>query len=547
MIMMPVSAGVAAAMILLAGIGAFSAYCALRFSAGRLGAPGARRGCLVLAAAGAGLLAFGCRLSTAGSHVSWAPFLDQWGAEISGVVAPLAHGRLDWRDLLAGNNEHRVFLTRALALAVIECNGAWDNRVMAIGNYLMESFLVAWVCALAWSFLGWLRGSYVGAAALLPMLLVCGWESIISSNQAQFVFMAFGSVVALSLFQSHSLKSVDCWGALAVALLTLGSMVSGFLTAIAMMATALITASARRQGLRAIAGFCLLCAAIAALGWLTRVQFSVLHFIYAKSAGGWMSSFLAYSAWPLPPNALGFLGLWLPWCALLARTLARRETHPFSPFALGLGLWVLLQACALAWARAGLSDLVSSRYTEFLGWGFVANAAAIALVFKCPGTNGSGRLVSWAVMAVWLAGIGGCEIWRSHAIYRPYYESFSLQKTEQEQRLGTFMRTGDASVIESVSFPHIPHYSAELIVSLLRDPEVQGLLPGPLRRDLVRDRQPALLPSVRDGPLSFAAVRALRNGPWFAAAGAAALFAAFWCARRPDRLAAPLNGRQAAR
>jgi len=545
--MMPVSAGVAGAMLLLAGIGAFSAYCAFRLAAGRLGAPGARGKCLALAAAGAGLLAFGWRLGIAEGHVSWAPFLDQWGAEISGVVAPLAHGRLDWRDLLAGNNEHRVFLTRALALAVIMCNGAWDNRVMVIGNYLLESFLVAWVCALAWSFLGWLRGSCVGAAALLPMLLVCGWESIISSNQAQFVFMAFGSVVALSLLHSHSLRSVDCWGPLAVALLTLGSMVSGFLTAIAMMATALIMAAARRQGWRATAGFCLVCAAIAALGWLTRVQFSVLHFLYAKSPGGWIDSFLAYAAWPLPPNALGLLGLWLPWCVLLARTLRRRELHPLTPFALGLGLWVLLQACALAWARAGLSDLVSSRYTEFLGWGFVANAAAIALVLTGPGRARSGRLASWAVTAVWLAGIAGCEIWRSHAVYRPYYETFRVERIEQEQRLGTFMRTGDASVIESVGFPHIPHYSPQLIVSLLRDPEVQRLLPGPLRRDLVRDREPALLPSVRDGPLSVAAVRALRNGPWFAAAGLAALFAAFCCARRPDPQAAPPNGPQAAR
>src|ERR1035441_7788755 len=102
--------------------------------------------------------AFWLRLSVAGGHVSWAPYLDQWGAEISGVVAPLAHGTLGWRDLVAGNNEHRVLLTRALSLAVIECNGAWDNRVLVIGNYLLESLLVAWVCALAWSCLGWARG-----------------------------------------------------------------------------------------------------------------------------------------------------------------------------------------------------------------------------------------------------------------------------------------------------------------------------------------------------------------------------------------------------
>jgi hypothetical protein len=89
-----------------------------------------------------------------------------------------------------------VFLTRSLSLGVILVNGAWDNRVMVIANFMLESAMVAWVSLLAWSFLGWARGSCVAAAALLPMFLVCDWESIMWSNQTQFVFMAFGSLLA---------------------------------------------------------------------------------------------------------------------------------------------------------------------------------------------------------------------------------------------------------------------------------------------------------------------------------------------------------------
>jgi len=531
---MPISASVAGTGLVLLGLGAFSAFCAYRSLFG--GTSGSRPGAawLALAAAGAGILALGCRLVVAEGLVSWAPYLDQWNAEFSGVLAPLAHGTLGWRNLVAGNNEHRVLLTRMLALAVVELNGSWDNRVMEVGNYLLESFLVAWVCALCWKHLGWVRGSCVGAPALLPMLLVCEWESIISSNQTQFIFMAFGSVVALSLAQGYSLRSLGSWGALAVALLTLGSMVSGFLTALAMMGTALVAAYVGRQSIRSVAGFCAMCAAIAALGWLTRVEFTALFSIYAAGVGPWLEAFLAYAAWPLPRGVLGFLCMWLPWCVLLARTLRRREMEPLAPFALGLGLWVLLQSCALAWARAGLSGLVSSRYTEFLGWGFVANAAAIVLVLGGSRSAGRPRLARVALMAVWLAGVGGCEAWRSQAVYRPYLDAFRVQTLEHEQRLGTFMRTGDAGVIEGVSFPRIPYIYPDLMISLLRDPDVQPLLPGPLRRDLVRDREPSLLPSIKDGPLSLIAVLALRNGPWFAAAGAAMLLAAFYGARKQD-------------
>jgi hypothetical protein len=529
---MVISTGVAGIGIALIGLCVFSGLCAARSLAGRHRAAGPGGWPLALAAAGAGMLALGCRLCVAQGLVSWAPYLDQWNAEFSGVVAPLAHGDLSWRNLVAGNNEHRVLLTRALSLAVILLNGSWDNRVMVVANYLLESFLVAWVFALAWKFLGWARGACVGAAALLPMLLVCGWESIVSSNQTQFIFMAFGSVVALSLVQGYSLRSPGSLGALAIALLTLGSMVSGFLTALAMMAMAVIAAYTRRVGWRQAAAFCAACLAIAALGWLTRVEFTALYSVYAASFAGWLEAFLAYASWPLPRNLLGFLCLWLPWLVLLARTLRRRELEPFAPFALGLGLWVLLQSCALAWARAGLSGLVSSRYTEFLGWGFVANAAALVLLLAGPGPKGGRRMAAWTAVAVWLAGVGGFEVWRSQADYRPYLDAFRDQTLEHEQRLGEFMRTGEAGVIEGVGFPRIPYIYPGVILSLLGDPQVQPFLPGPLRRDLVRDREPSLLPSVHDGPLCFVAVRVLRSGRWFAAAGIAMLFAAFLLARR---------------
>ena len=519
--------------IILAALGLFSALCVFRFGLA-LAPRGPRRTSLLLAAGGIGLLAFGCRLALAEGNISWAPYLDQWNVEILGVVSPLAHGTLGWRDLVAGNNEHRVLLTRSLSLATIIANGAWDNRVLVIANYLLQSLMVAWVSALAWGFLGWARGSFVAAAALLPMLLVCGWEGMTSSNQAQFVLMAFGSVVAFLLHRGHSLKSPAAWGSLAAALLTLGSMASGFLTPLTLVATALLMALAAGQAVRPVAGYCAACAALVALGWLTRSHFTALHGLYAGSAGGWLDAFLAYAAWPLPPNVAGFLGLWFPWGALLWRAIRRRQMESLAPFALGLGLWVLLQAGALAWARSGLSGLVSSRYTEFLGWGLVANAASLVLVLGGRGAAGASRLVPRAVMAVWLAGVGGSEIWRSQVVYRPYFQSYRSQTLEQEQRLGTFLRTGDTSFIEGASFPHIPHYSPGLIVSLLGDPKVQPLLPGPLRRDLVRDRDPALLPAIQDGPLSFAAVRALHDGPWFAGAGIALLLAALYFARQPD-------------
>lgn len=510
----------------------FSAYCAVRALARQTGSPGPRPGWIAVAGLGAGLMTLGWRLCIAHGKVSWTPYLDQWNDEIGGIVAPLIHGTFGWSELFAGSNEHRVALSRALSLAVVLANGGWDNRVLVIANYALEALMVAWVCMLAWGAFGRVRGSFVCAAAVLPMLLVCDWETLVSSNQTQFVFMAFGSVIALSLAQRYSLRSLGSWGALAIALVTLGSMASAFLAAVAMAATGAVVAHAARRPIRSAAAFGAACAAVAALGWFTRIHFTALHEIYAKDPSDWLRAFFAYAAWPLSPGPLGFAVLWLPWLVLVYRTLRHREMPPMAPFALGLGLWDLLQACALAWTRSGLSSLVSSRYTEFLVWGTVANAAALVIVCADPRPAGARRAAALAAMAAWLALVGASEVWRSGAVYRPYFETFRAQSLEQERRLGDFMRTGDASLIESVGFPLIPTYSARQIVSTLRDPQMLALLPAPLRRDAVRDAHPSLLPTVQDGPLSYAALRVREWGPAIAAAGIALIAGALLLSRR---------------
>jgi len=529
---MNISTGVWAVELALLGLFAFSAYCALRALARRMGASGAGRLWLALAGCGAGMLTLGCRLAIAEGQVSWAPYADQWTSEISGVVAPLVHGTLGWRDLFAGNNEHRVVLSRGLSVAFILANGGWDNRALVIGSYLLESLMLAWVCTLALSTLGWARAAYVCAAALLPMLLVCDWETLVSGNQTPVVLLSLGSVVALSLEQGYSLRSVGSWGALALSVLMLGTMASGFLTAVALMATGAVAALAHRRGAASAAGFGAACLGIAALGWFTRVRFDALHFLYAKGPADWMRAFFAYAAWPLAPGALGFLLLWLPWFILLYRMLRFREAPPMAPFAFGLGLWVMLQSCALAWTRSGFSGLVSSRYTEFLVWGTVANAAAMVLIFRGPVSSGSRRAPSLVAMAIWLALVGGSEAWRSRTVYRPYFDSFRAQTVEHEQRLGTFMRTGDAAVLEGVSSPRIPMYSGERLVSILEDPQVVAQLPAPMRRDQVRDRQPLLLAAEQDGPLCFAAIRLEGWGRGIAAAGLALIAGSFLLYRR---------------
>ena len=536
---MSLSASVVGAGIVMLAACLFSFACAYRLVSAGGAAQAALRRRRLLAAFGVATLVFGCRLALAEGRVSWAPYLDQWNAEISGLVAPLAHGRLGLDDLFVANNEHRVVLTRLVSLAALEANGGWDNRVEVVAMFLLQSAVVAWFCLVVWKGLGWLRGSLVASTALMPMFLVCDWENLVSGFQDQFGLMVLGTLVALSLAGGCSLGSRACLAAMALAAVMLGAMASGFVTALAMAGTGLVLTISGRRSWRSSAGFISGCAAVAALGWFTRHHSPVTPGVYASGPGVWLRAFLAYASWPFPAGAPGFLCLWLPWIAFLLRVNRRREESPLAPLVLGLGLWVLLQAAALAWARAGFAGLVGARYTEVLAWGLVANTAAAVLAVSALANPGKLRVPLYVGLAAWVVAACASEAWRSRTLYRPYLEGFRQQTLEHEQRIVAFVRTGDERAIAGVGFPHVPGTAAE-IISRLSDAKVRALLSGPMRRGLVDERAGSVASSPDDGPLSSAAIHALRNGPWIASAGIALLAGAGLLPRRRPSADAPL-------
>jgi hypothetical protein len=287
------------------------------------------------------------------------------------------------------------------------------------------------------------------------------------------------------------------------------------------------------------------CLAIAALGALTRPTFTLLDSLHAHRMAEFISALVAYGAWPLPPTGLGAALLWLPWGLLTARLVRRKPapnlypptplaplapSAPFAPFAWCLGLWVLLQVAALAWARAGLLPLVSSRYTEVIVWGTVANAACLMVILPSTGLNRRVRWAQVALIAVWFGAVGGFEVWRSEAIYRPFFTAFRGQTLGQERRLEAFMRTDDARGLEAAQIPDIPYF-APRIIPLMRDRGISALLPTPLRRAhaerirvISRSNAGNVVP-VHEGPLTRAASWLLAHGSLLVVLGAAELVA----------------------
>lgn len=469
--------------------------------------------------AGLVLVVFGVRVWGVADFVSWAPYLDQWKAEVFEVLLPLGRGTLRSIDLVAEHNDHRIVSTRILTILMVWANGEWDNRVTAVLGLLMQAMTIAWVSVLALKSLGPMRGALVAAAAVWPAFLVCDWENVVSGFQTQFHVLTLGSLLVLSLFPDARIRSVAGVAVLLLAAFLPLTMGSGFCTALAAAAALgfvwLVSRERSGSWMVLAAAF----ASIAALGIKLRPEFHALDSYHAHGVGNWWRAFVGYAAWPFPAAEWGLLALWLPWLLLIGCILRRRVASPFEMFVVGLGVWILLQAAGLAYGRAGFLPLVSSRYTGLLVWSGVANAAALALILPTRKIAYGPGLVSIVLTLLWGAALATGLTVRSQTTYRPALAAFRQQTIRHEVVLGDFMRTNDASLLERASFPEIPYPVPADLVSWLREPGVRAVMPAPLRRDAIRTQGPAAVSLVAAGPLTHFVRWLLRNSPWVIGVG----------------------------
>src|SRR5437868_3552495 len=78
-----------------------------------------------LAIAGALAIILGAKLWLIAGYGSSTPFWDEW-VEPGTLFRPYLTGQLSIHNLLAAHNEHRIFLTRLVALALLVAEGHWD-------------------------------------------------------------------------------------------------------------------------------------------------------------------------------------------------------------------------------------------------------------------------------------------------------------------------------------------------------------------------------------------------------------------------------------
>lgn len=290
------------------------------------------------------------------------PFWDQWGGENS-IFSAFHNGTLTWEAMFAAHNEHRIFWTRLLTIALFEINGKqWDNQVEAALSNLI--YCLALLVPLLIASLNQ-RKIQIFSVALVVLLagsLPFGWENTLVGFQSQFYI---NTLLAMLAIATAALSGIGVRTIAVLSLLVLfsfASMANGVLTAFACAAVLVARGVADRRLLRGSLLIAAIALALGVAGYLSTPSpphHAALkaHDLAELAAASWITS-----SWPLPPF-VGQLVLFLP-CPVWMLFAARGQRTSADFFFLGLNALGLLNAAAIAYSRGHDLVEVTSRYTD---------------------------------------------------------------------------------------------------------------------------------------------------------------------------------------
>lgn len=445
------------------------------------------------------------------------PDWDQWDAEDVYLLVPWYTHDHFVAHLFHPQNEHRVILTKLQNLATVVASGQWDVRIEVLFNTVLHAFIAVglWCFARRWLARRWHVLAYLVVAALyaLPLScqnLLCGFHN----QQYWLIGLSFAAIVLMPWARTWSWQ---WWLGSISAILALGSMGSGCFAAAVIFGLVIWRWLAREITARTAWPSLVVTVAVMAVGIATRVVVDYHEFLKAHSVGEFVLYLVRSFEWPFYLHDWAGLIMWSPWVVLTIVAVQRlwtawRRGVPAEPAMtsqarlaiMGLGLWVVLQLLATAYARGAGANYPASRYMDTLMFGAAANAFALGWMLSNRTAPAAGRaavghsveseslalasgrssrvgtvvvgawglvwLVSLAVglRALVLSNVGG-ELPQNKTYY-----------VECEAHLRAYLATNDPA---ELTHP-IPYLTAPLLVQRLEPAVIRRLMPSSVRPPL---------------------------------------------------------------
>ena len=428
------------------------------------------------------IVALGAKLWTIQLAATNIPFWDQWD-EAKLFFKPWLEGTLTWHDFIAPHNEHRILFTRLLDMLEIKLNGQWDPNFQTVVNSVIHIgygwFLavIIWVC---------IRQRYGGLIcfALLPFFaLPFAAANTVHGFQSQMYLVSIFSVAAI-LGLGFGRPGSRIWLAgFVVGVLSIFTMASGFLAAVAVIGLLILRALKQRSmtGGQVLTIVC--SGAVIALGLALKVDVAKHQVLQAHSLADFLTALFGSLAWPFRGHPVMALMLVLPLIILLVKYLRPDcRNARAAEFVLTFGLWVILQTAALALGRALLAD--SGRYFDAFSTLPMAGIAALFVLAVDYDFPRIPKKAALALAVLWLGtllfGLGNT----SYVMAKNYFgwtRAWGLVETEN---LRAFIDSGNNGWLKSDTEMALPHPESDTLIALLHQPKILSILPADVRPPL---------------------------------------------------------------
>ena len=449
------------------------------------------------------VLVLGARWSLLASYGTDLPEWDQWDAEGLTLLQPAAQGRLHAATFLLPHNEHRIVLTRLLAFGLAEANGQWDQRLEAACNAVLPGAIAAGLWLLAAPRLNrrWQVGFWAALAAVYALPLA--WENILAGFDSQQFFLiglAVAGIVWLPFAEPYRLR---WWLGAASILLSLGSMGSGFFAAVIVAGLLILQLErADRPFDSAVPGL-VVCAVAISVGVMSRFIVVGHESLKAQSAADFAFTLAKALGWPAFDFNWGYssLLLFLPWILVVENTLGLGKQfsvgvlkaarpgvtlqpaplHPWNQLLTGLGLWVVAQALATAYARGAGAPSPAFRYMDTLIVGNLVNLLCLHALWRGKITLPGSTALLRALTAAWIMLFAVGIISEVRYIRSEQLPTLLDYHRYSEQNVRNYLATGDSAYLHHAEIPY-PDEGA--LRSALDLPGLASRLPASVRRPI---------------------------------------------------------------
>lgn len=428
------------------------------------------------------LVIWGLKIGIVDRYGSDIPNWDQWDAEGEQLFLPYLRGELTVADFFRPHNEHRVVMTRLLALGLLAANGQWDSKLECVFNAALHALV-----AVVWFVMGsrLLMGRWRLVWWLIIAALVApphAWQNLLGGFHSQQYFLLGFSTIAIVYLVISRPWSPGWWWGVTCAVLSLFTMASGLLAAMAVIATFGAIGIRHRRLAFDQWPTVVVCVVIVVIGMWFHVTFPGHEPLKAASVREFLLAFWRFLQWPVvmvplfPVLAvLPFLGL----AVLLFRQDSPPDRRELAVFA--IGIWIVLQYAATAYGRGAGALFPASRYldTNLTGIGVLALSALIILTrhqvsekYQTPRSFAFGLWSGAMALGLW---VQLSEV-LNHALPTTHAEL-----VQREQNTQAYIWTGDPSHLNK---PQIPYPGATTLRERLEPEEIRNILPASIRAPL---------------------------------------------------------------